>query len=90
MNRAAWLRVIENWFQKAELQQIPGYTIPKDVPAFVRPVVSEEDGSTELCTITVGLRKVAAKLGDYTYGKLEGTILIADIEVCILVRNVKY
>ena len=93
MNRAAWLKVIEQWFHKAQIEnqieKLPGYAIPKGVPVFAGAVVPQDDGSMKLRVITVVLREVAATFGEHVHGRVTGTYLVADTEACVLVSDDK-
>ncbi len=89
MNRSAWLQVIEKWFHKAEIENLPGYPTPKGAPVFAGAVVAQEDGSKKLRTITVVLRDLAARTGEYMHGRVTGIYLIADTEACVLVKDDK-
>jgi len=85
MDRTHWLRVLERWFNPAQLENLPGWQLPKDVAIFAGAPMNDEGKGQKLKPIRVLLRDIEASFGDYVHGYVQGTFLVADAEACVLV-----
>jgi len=62
------LKIIEHWFNKAQIDTLPGFRMSKGVPTFAGAVDTQEGGTKKLRTVRIAVRDLEARYGDYVYG----------------------
>lgn len=89
MDRAKWVAILERWFNPAQIENLPGWRFPSDVPIFAGARMKDAEEIERILPIRILIRDLEASDGEYVRGYVQGDLILADHEAYVLVQERK-